>query len=601
VADAGRNSGEDAGAVLRRLRHTGGRRISQRALATLLGTSRAHIARLELHGTPSLTDEQLDRLQKAGDTVRPPFSREEIDELREAMQAAGTAAIEQTDQAVRDIALRAAQIFALRKAGSGDLERSSDEPQPRTAVRAATGPSAASNGPMFLTAMSQVAGAAEEDIKHLAERYRDGLPVQPDPEPELIMTHFGGRSLVEEAEEPERFRDAIIEVLSKGATFEYLIAPSAIEASQDLVSLVPVMIYYLGQGGRRYRVHLIPESKHPLAYGICVAGDRGLLIARAGDNAVAVRTSDRHDIAALRDLLRPYWKDKKPIIEELGRRTTETVTGRATQPSEPLRFDHVLTSVELEEGPRRLAKNGLSILNIPVAIQAWKGRAAELCTARRIPADLLKVLHSQAWDLAAHGVRHLPRAVPDEYSEDRSVAEALAELEEYARALQIRQAAWGHQLSRHDFWDACPKSALIRFMSTGELPCDEMPPTCGYVAERDDIEIIITRLITRLRTNRNYHLALIDELPFSKWFYFEVKAAHVLAQVFDMREQGKQAVRSCDDDMLSAHIECSPIADAFAGWFDEHVLKAAVDPPWQDHHRVAEWLEKELEQSKRIW
>ena len=87
--DTDTGMGENPGAVLRRLRHTAGRRLSQEALATLLGTSRAHIARLELHGSPQLTDEQLDRLEKASDAVRPPFSRDEIDELRKAMQAVG--------------------------------------------------------------------------------------------------------------------------------------------------------------------------------------------------------------------------------------------------------------------------------------------------------------------------------------------------------------------------------------------------------------------------------------------------------------------------------------------------------------------------------
>ena len=59
------------------------------------------------------------------------------------------------------------------------------------------------------------------------------------------------------------------------------------------------MISYLGQsrllqgqeqeqGGGRYLAHVIPESKHPLAYGICVAGDRGLLITR-GDDSRATR------------------------------------------------------------------------------------------------------------------------------------------------------------------------------------------------------------------------------------------------------------------------------------------------------------------------
>ena len=87
MLDTDPGKGEHPGAVLRRLRHTAGRRLSQEALATLLGTSRAHIARLELHGSPQLTDEQLDRLEKASDAVRPPFSRDEIDELRKAMQA----------------------------------------------------------------------------------------------------------------------------------------------------------------------------------------------------------------------------------------------------------------------------------------------------------------------------------------------------------------------------------------------------------------------------------------------------------------------------------------------------------------------------------
>ena len=75
--------------------------------------------------------------------------------------------------------------------------------------------------------------------------------------------------------------------------------------------------------------------------------------------------------------------------------------------------------------------------------------------------------------------------------------------------------------------------AQAQFITTGELPPDEIPPACEYRAERGDIETIITRLITRLRSSRNYHLALIDDpQPFPEWFYFGVKGAHVLAQVF---------------------------------------------------------------------
>jgi hypothetical protein len=601
MADTSRGTDEHAGAVLRRLRYSGGRRISQRALATLLGTSRAHIARLELHGFPPLTEEQLDRLRKAGDTIIPPFTRAEIGELRGAMQAVSAAAVEQTDRAVGAMAIRAAQIFSLWQGGPSPLERYPDGSEPHAGLSDASGQVPAGR-PAFLTSLSEVADAVKEDIGFLAGRYHPGPAGGPGTEPDLIMTHFAGRNLVEEAEQPERLRDAIIELLRKGATVEYLIAPSAMQAPQGLVSLVPVMIYYLSQGSQRYRVHLIPEFEHRLAYGIYVAGDRGVLVAHGdGGRAVAVRTGGPPDIAALRDLLRPYWKGSRSIIEDLGRRTTDTVTGQATGMSDPMRFDHVLTSVETEDGPRRLAKDGLSILNIPVAVQAWKGRAAELCTARRIPEDLLSILHSQAWELAAHGLDGLPHDVLQAHAHDPGVAAALAEVEDYARGLQQRQKAWGDQLSRHEFWDACPKAALLEFMSTGQLPCDEMPPTCGYKAEREDIEIIITRLITRLRSNRNYHLALIEELPFTKWFFFEVKASHVLAQVFDTRMPDKEAKHPSDDDMLSAHIDCPPIADAFAGWFDEHVLRTATDPPWQDNHRVASWIEKQFQESKRLW
>src|SRR5690349_12479080 len=124
-----RSSREHPGAVLRRLRHTAGRRISQEALAKLLQTSRAHVARLELHGFPLLTDEQLDRLEKVGDAIRPPLTREEVLELRKAMQLVETTAVKQADEAVQDIAARAAQIFPSRDA-SGDLARNpSGEPR----------------------------------------------------------------------------------------------------------------------------------------------------------------------------------------------------------------------------------------------------------------------------------------------------------------------------------------------------------------------------------------------------------------------------------------------------------------------------------------
>ena len=186
-------------------------------------------------------------------------------------------------------------------------------------------------------------------------------------------------------------------------------------------------------------------------------GDRGLLIARGDGNlTAAVRTNDSHDVNALRDLVRPYWENKKPVIEEAGRRTTETVVGHSPEPSVAMPFEQLLTSVEMEEGPRRLVKQGLSILNIPVAIHAWKWRAAELSTAGWIPEDLLEILHAQAWDLADRGLRHVLPDVLDKYTRLRKVRQALHALEKYSRGLQQRQAAWADQLSRHQFWDACP-------------------------------------------------------------------------------------------------------------------------------------------------
>jgi hypothetical protein len=578
--------------VLRRLRHTGGRRISQRALATLLGTSRAHITRLELQGAPPLTDEQLGRLEKVGDAIQPPFSSAEIDELRSVMHQVGAAAIAQADKAVQDIACRAGQIFATT---------GRDEQRPEPSPQVVPDQFATESRPRFLTAISQVAQAAQDDIEHLVRERRTRWPSRPGAEPDVIITNFGQRILVEQAQEPEKFRTVIRDLLRTGRTVEVLIAPSAEEASQDLVALVPAMIAYLGQGGPRYRAHVIDEARHPLAYDICIAGDRGLLIA-GGDasRVVGVRTNDHHDVNALRTLVRPYWENRKPIIEEAGRRSRETVTGRSPKPSVSMPFEQLLTSVEIEEGPRRLVKEGLSILNIPVAIHAWKWRAAELCTAGWIPEDLLEILHAQAWDLADHGVRHLPPVVLGKYASRGKVRTALQALEEYARSLRERHEAWAQQLSRHQFWDACPKSSLIRFISTGELPPDEIPPACAYKAEQGDVDTIITRLITRLRSTRNYHLALIDEPPIQQWFYFGVKAAHVLAQVFDnpLSGEGAEETARPRDNMLNVHIDYAPIAVAFAGWFDEHVLKAAVDPPWQDNHKVADWLEAEFGKSR---
>ena len=72
----------------------------------------------------------------------------------------------------------------------------------------------------------------------------------------------------------------------------------------------------------------------------------------------------------------------------------------------------------------------------------------------------------------------------------------------------------------------------------------------------------------------------------------------MLASVFDRPwEGGRTDEARPGDNMLSVHIHYAPIAAAFAGWFDERVLKAAVHPAWQDNREVADWLEAELEAS----
>jgi hypothetical protein len=76
-------------------------------------------------------------------------------------------------------------------------------------------------------------------------------------------------------------------------------------------------------------------------------------------------------------------------------------------------------------------------------------------------------------------------------------------------------------------------------------------------------------------------------------FYFGVKGAHVLAQVFGGPLSTDQA--RYGDDILNVHIDYAPIAAAFAGWFDDYVLKEAVE---HDNRRVAEWLEAELDRSR---
>ena len=232
MLDTDTGKGEHPGAVLRRLRYTGGRRLSQRALATLLGTSRAHIARLELHGSPPLTDEQLDRLEKAGDAVRPPFSRAEIDELRVAMQTVRSATIEQANKAVEDIATPRGlgQIFPTT---TGRTNKKTRTHRPESTH------SRSSSRPKFLTAISAAMEAAQEDIKYLAWERRTRQPSRAGAEPDMILTYFGQRNPVEEAKDPEKFRDAIREVLRGGGTAEHLIAPPAGEASQDLIAVVP--------------------------------------------------------------------------------------------------------------------------------------------------------------------------------------------------------------------------------------------------------------------------------------------------------------------------------------------------------------------------
>ena len=152
------------GALLRQLRYTGGRRISQRALAVLLDTSRAHIARLELQGSPLLTEEQLDRLEKAGDTVRPPFSRDEIDELRAAMHTVSAAAVERADKAVQGIADRAGEIFAATDPGGRGHADSAAAPDPFAG---------GISRPRFLTGISQAVDAAQDDVEHLVRERRD--------------------------------------------------------------------------------------------------------------------------------------------------------------------------------------------------------------------------------------------------------------------------------------------------------------------------------------------------------------------------------------------------------------------------------------------
>ena len=293
--------------MLRRLRHTAGRRVSQEALASLLRTSRAHVARLELHGFPPLTDEQLDRLEAPGDVICPPFSADEIGELRKAMRMVSTVAIRQADQAVRDIAAGAVQIFPFRDAAPESAIERSARPRPL----AVADPFAAASRPKFLTGIE--AAVAAIDLRLLAGQLRTGQPGWSGAKPNFVITYFGGHNLVEQAQDPGVFRDAIREVLQEGGTVELLTAPAASEASEDLIALVPTMISYLGQvpelDGGGYRVRIVPELKHVLAYGVCIAGDRALLITYGPeDRVVAIRTNNSEAFAALREMLRPLGK-----------------------------------------------------------------------------------------------------------------------------------------------------------------------------------------------------------------------------------------------------------------------------------------------------
>ena len=86
------------------------------------------------------------------------------------MHKVGAAAIAQTDKAVQDIAGRAGQIFATTGRGEQRHERS---PQ------AVPDPFEAERRPRFLTDISQVAQAAQDDIEHLVQERRTGSPADP--------------------------------------------------------------------------------------------------------------------------------------------------------------------------------------------------------------------------------------------------------------------------------------------------------------------------------------------------------------------------------------------------------------------------------------
>ena len=70
-----------------------------------------------------------------------------------------------------------------------------------------------------------------------------------------------------------------------------------------------------------------------LAYGVCIAGYRALLITYGPeDRVVAIRTNDGEDVAALREMLRPYWEARPSIIEEAGRRTPASLPAGPSRP-----------------------------------------------------------------------------------------------------------------------------------------------------------------------------------------------------------------------------------------------------------------------------
>lgn len=538
-----KNSFGSFGDLLREVRRASDRRITQQALADAVGVTRERIVRIEAGDAPPLGQPELDRLNRA----IPDLTAEELEALQTASHGTPVAAIDKVGQVLdqlrrtrRDILPDAPRISRTRSSGrdaepsAGARELQQTRP-PSVLFQGAT--------PIVTKATAILKEAIPGEAQDLLN------PRLVDREPDVLLSYFGP-NVVALASPPERdrLRNEISSALERQMSVAHILATPQPSEWDAFIDLVPLMVRYLGRGN--YSVYVVDQLRQDIGYGFLVAGTQAILTIHGtpGTEPIGVVLDNSEDAASLRDLVRPLWQNTDSVVKIVGIRDTSDPDNPSIGESV---FSDELTKSESIAGPRRLLKNGVSVLHVPAHIRhgAWKNR--EGIDSRR----------GRNWT-----------------------------------NLEDRQAAFRKQVIDFEFKDACPESSLRAFIHEGRIPPDDVPPAANVTATAKEIREVVNGLVRTLRdTNiRNFQLGLMDDqltrsTTIEDGVFFEVKGSQVLAHVFTDSDYTRR---------LDVCIDSAPVAAAFAAFFDRNVWDK-ITPQMRDRRQVASWLEREMRNADR--